>query len=66
MEVTITESASSLGYSQLKVEQREAVRALMEGNNVFVALPTGYGKSIIFASLPGAFDRYKGEHKQFA
>ena len=31
----------------LKPEQKEAVRMVWEGNDVFVLLPTGFGKSII-------------------
>lgn len=60
LETAISESARDLGYHHLKEKQRDAVRSFMEGNDVFVALPTGYGKSVVFAILPGAFDRYKG------
>lgn len=31
----------------------------MEGNDVFIALPTGYGKSLCYAALPYAFDTLK-------
>lgn len=33
-----------------------AVLKFMEGSNVFVALPTSFGKSTIFGILPRAFD----------
>jgi ATP-dependent DNA helicase RecQ len=33
-------------------EQEQAIRAFFEKGNVFVNLPTGYGKSLIFQSLP--------------
>lgn len=62
LEMAILESAKDLGYPYLKEKQKEAVKWLMKGNDVFVALPTGYGKSVIFAVLPSAFDRYKGKH----
>ena len=34
--------------------------AFLAGNDVFVTLPTSYGKSIMFAVLPEVFDRLKG------
>ena len=40
----ITAAAASLGYPLVRNEQRDTVRAIATGNNVFVALPTGYGK----------------------
>jgi len=33
----------------------------MSGKDTFVSLPTGYGKSIIFAILPLLFDLLLGE-----
>lgn len=36
----------------LKVQQKEAVRHVWEGKDVFVLLPTGFGKSIIYEVLP--------------
>ena len=42
-------------------EQREAIKAFFESNlNVFVSLPTGARKSLIFQSLPFVFDSLKG------
>ena len=43
------------GYS-LKPKQFEAVLTFMSGKDTFVSLPTGYGKSAIYAILPVAFD----------
>ena len=62
MEAAIHESARDLGYDKLKDKQKEAVVAFLQGNDTFVSLPTGYGKSVIFAILPGAFDKYKGKY----
>jgi len=44
-----------LGYSTLRPEQAEAVSAFAGGKDVFVALPTGSGKSLCFAILPWVF-----------
>ena len=49
-----------MGLESLKPKQKDAVMAFLASSDVFVALPTGYGKSIIYAVLPGVFDRLKG------
>ena len=36
----------------LKAQQREAVKHVWDGKDVFVLLPTGFGKSIIYEVLP--------------
>ena len=40
----------------LKEEQKKAILAVYEGKDVFVSLPTGFGKSICFQILPFVFD----------
>ena len=45
---------------KLKDKQLEAVLSFMSGNDVFVSLPTGYGKSLIYGILPLAFDIFRG------
>ena len=45
----------------LKDKQVEAIEMFINGSDVFVALPTGYGKSLIYGFLPSVFDLYKGE-----
>jgi superfamily II DNA helicase RecQ len=32
------------------------IRAFCEGQNIFFNVPTGYGKSIVFQSLPWIYD----------
>ena len=44
----------------LKEKQYEAIEGFCSGNDVFVSLPTGYGKSLIFAVLPLVFDKMRG------
>ena len=45
----------------LKEEQYAAIQAIYEGRDVFVCLPTGYGKSLCYQTLP-----FVMEHKKFA
>jgi len=44
----------------LKQKQLEAISSFCSGRDVFVSLPTGYGKSIIYATLPLVFDNIRG------
>lgn len=57
---SIDAAAVSLNFHPLKTKQCKAVEAFMRGNDVFVALPTGYGKSVIFGILPTAYDLFCG------
>ena len=45
-----------LGFDTLRKEQDRVVKAFISGQDVFAALPTGYGKSLCFALLPYVFD----------
>ena len=45
-----------LACEGLRAEQAAVVQGVLDGKDVFVALPTGYGKSLCFAVLPYAFD----------
>ena len=49
-----------MGYERLFTKQREAVEAFFSGKDVFVCLPTGYGKSFCYGCLPLVFDGLKG------
>ena len=40
----------------LKAEQRSAMEAIYNGHDVFVWLPTGYGKSLCYQALPYIMD----------
>ena len=55
----ILEVGASMGFV-LKEKQIEAIDSFVKGKDVFVSLPTGYGKSIIYASLPLVFYIVKG------
>ena len=43
----------------LKYQQREAIREFVSGRDVFVSLPTGFGKSYCYALLPTVFDNLR-------
>ena len=43
----ITEAAKAAGVKKLRAHQQKAVEEFVKGSDVFIALPTGYGKSII-------------------
>ena len=45
----------------LKDKQVEAIQKFCQGLDVFVSLPTGFGKSMIYELLPLIFDRVKGK-----
>ena len=45
----------------MKEEQSSAIRAIYEGRDVFVCLPTGFGKSLCYHALPFVME-YKLSH----
>lgn len=59
----IDEAAKAAGISLLKLEQEKAIQSFVQGCDVFVSLPTGYGKSLIYGLLPGIFNRLRGRDK---
>ena len=60
----IDSSLQLLGIQvDLKNEQGEAIRAFVSGKDVFVALPTGFGKSFCYTLLPLVFDELHGRER---
>ena len=45
-----------MGFAELFPKQREAVEAFVSGRDVFISLPTGYGKSFCYGCLPIVFN----------
>ena len=60
MDELLRQSARLLGIESFKEKQVEAITSFVSGKDTFVSLPTGYGKSLIYASLPYIFDQKKG------
>ena len=56
LSVLVREAASRLGFANVKPQQMEAILAFCQGKDVFVSLPTGFGKTLIFAVLPSLFN----------
>ena len=56
IQACVTQAAGLLGYTSLKVEQRLCLAEFINGRDVFVVLPTGFGKTACFTTLPFAFD----------
>ena len=48
--------SSTLGYTNLKPEQEKVFSEFLGRKDMFVFLPTGFGKSLCYAALPLAFD----------
>ena len=56
----ILESVEKLGYDTLKPEQEAAISSFISNEDVFVCLPTGFGKSLCFYCLPLIYDKLYG------
>ena len=57
----ILRAALKMGIDVLKEKQKEAIGAFLEGNDVFLTVPTGYGKSLVYGIIPFAFDIMRGK-----
>ena len=56
----VDEFANEVGII-LKHKQTDAIITFASGKDTFVSLPTGYGKSVIFALLPSVFAKLQGK-----
>lgn len=53
-------SSLKMSHLSLKPEQRSSMEAIYDGRDVFVWLPTGYGKSLCYQALPFLMDSKLG------
>ena len=47
----LDEIVKEMGFTKLKPKQLEAILAMVSGNDTFVSLATGYGKSVVVSLL---------------
>ena len=47
---------TAFSISDFYEDQKDLIKAFLNGNNIHFSAPTGYGKSIIFQSLPWMYD----------
>ncbi|XP_065884449.1 uncharacterized protein [Dysidea avara] len=64
IDAAIEDSIQDLGLDTIKPKQRDAIQSFLSGNDTLVVLPTGYGKSLIYAVLPLIFDKLRGCQKE--
>ena len=50
IEACVLRAAHKLGYAEVRKHQAEAAMKFMQGDDVFVSLPTGSGKSLIYSA----------------
>ena len=58
----LNEIVREMGFTKLKPKQLEAIAAVVSGNDTFVSLPMGYGKSVVYGVLPPLFDKLRGNN----
>ena len=51
-----------LGLSDFQTEQKQAIESALCGKDVFVMLPTGFGKSAIYQALPYCAESLDSSH----
>ena len=56
----ILHAVQRLGFADPRPQQMEAIITFMQGKDVFVSLPTGYGKSLIHSVLSYAYEELLG------
>lgn len=61
MDAAVSTALKVLDFKELKPKQREVVDKFVAGNDVFVSLPTGSGKSLCYWILPLVFNNLRKE-----
>ena len=60
MEETIVQAVKNLRYTHVRKEQMKAIISFVNGKDVFVSLPMGFGKSFCYSVLPVLFNLIRG------
>lgn len=55
-QAAISYAATQLKIPSLNPKQEAAIRGIVGGNDVFINLPTGFGKTVCFQSIPLVMD----------
>ena len=55
----LDEIVREMGFTKLKPKQLEAIAVVVSGNDTFVSLPTGYGKSVVVSLLAPTYVQWK-------
>ena len=66
MDAVIETAVRKLGYREAKEFQIKSIKEFVFGKDVFVSVPTGYGKTVCYASLPLVFDTIHGHSFVFS
>ena len=59
LRIAILDAVQKLGYDRPSQHQALAINHFVSGSDVFICLPTGSGKSLCYATIPGVFDSLK-------
>jgi len=62
VQLIIEEAAWEIGVISLKLKQIDTIKYFLDGNDTFVSLAIGYGKSITYALLLSVFDKLLGSY----
>jgi len=52
LSTSIEYGLQKMGYDRIKPEQLGAVQSVLRGDSVFMSVPTGFGKSLVYQLLP--------------
>lgn len=61
----VSDVCSTFGVQKLYPQQEKALSEFLNGSDVFVNLPTGYGKSLIYKMAPLVANELSKQHSRF-
>lgn len=66
MDAIIETTVRKLGHREAKELQTKSIKEFVSGKDVFVSVPTGYGKTVCYACLPMVFDTIHGHELPYS